>query len=670
MVRSTDGPRNMWQITPLVVNLVARHRGTLPVLITCPHGGDAVPADVPERTGQTTPAGCDFEKNRDLHTKEIALGVAQRMLDIFGEAPYVVVADFHRKYIDANRSRTCAFESAAAQPFYDEYHQTLRSFVDEIRAETGGLGLLFDIHGTSGIAGDPPDIVYLGTADGQTVARLRAADPHALWRRRSLRGFLEAAGHVVSPTQPGVPEVPRSAAASRCATTAARMPMGWKRFSSRSRALLRTDADRRNALDRRAGVCIRHARRSLRRWAHDERGAEHRPARCGAHRGGRRALQRRAESNDAGLRLGGLARAARQSGNPPRPRCAAARRRAGDVRRARHGIIFCGSIRRENCAFHPAIRVTRIWRERSWVGRHESRITLPHAGVAPGAVPLRHAAPAWRGCRARARSGKTRFQRAHSPTRKRATKNSSTTRTATHTVASHRPRSRWRTTALHRSAESAPSALSQDQRAWVLALDRSAIERMPDAAMRQRLLEEIDWREVEFPGNVPKGSQRDRHDPAPLAPGRRAVQRDGDRRARAPCAGVRSPITTLRSSSVPGQPKPPSLCRSARRFRAHARAASADGVELVITSSWRSRKKQGRHRAASSRIPKPRRRGKSAHMYGLAIDLRMSVPGLPVAEANTRTAEKMANLVRMYRSPVYKWMALRGREFGWYPVSP
>ena len=58
---------------------------------------------------------------------------------------------------------------------------------------------------------------------------------------------------------------------------------------------------------------------------------------------------------------------------------------------------------------------------------------------------------------------------------------------------------------------------------------------------------------------------------------------------------------------------------------------------------------------------------KSAHMYGLAVDLRLSVAGLPVVEWNTRTPAKMANVVRMYRSPVYKWMALRGREFGRYP---
>jgi len=135
----------------------------------------------------------------------VTLGIAQRLVDLFGEAPYVVIADYHRRYIDANRSPRCAYEADAAQPFYDEYQATLRSFVDEIRADNAGLGLLFDIHGTAGIRGDPAD-VYLGTDNGAGVARLLAADPHALFRRRSLRGFLEAAGHVVSPHAPGEAE--------------------------------------------------------------------------------------------------------------------------------------------------------------------------------------------------------------------------------------------------------------------------------------------------------------------------------------------------------------------------------------------------------------------------------------------------------------------------------
>lgn len=201
----------MWQITPTTERLVSRHRGTLPVLISCPHGGSAQPDGVPERDGYKTPSGCNFEKKGDTDTNKVALGVAQRLVDLFGEAPYVVIADYHRKYIDANRSRACAFETAAAAPFYDEYHATLRAFVDEIRSENGGdnsgVGLLFDIHGTSGIASDPAD-VYLGTDNGASVARLLAADPRALFRRRSLRGFLEAAGRVVSPHALGEPEVP------------------------------------------------------------------------------------------------------------------------------------------------------------------------------------------------------------------------------------------------------------------------------------------------------------------------------------------------------------------------------------------------------------------------------------------------------------------------------
>jgi hypothetical protein len=86
----------------------------------------------------------------DLHTRAITMGVAQRLLSICGDAPYVVViAEFRRRFIDANRVDAnaipnCACAVPAAKPLYDEYHQTLREFVDEIRAESGGLGLVFE----------------------------------------------------------------------------------------------------------------------------------------------------------------------------------------------------------------------------------------------------------------------------------------------------------------------------------------------------------------------------------------------------------------------------------------------------------------------------------------------------------------------------------------------
>jgi N-formylglutamate amidohydrolase len=185
--------------------LVSRHGGTLPALLTCSHGGDEVPPGVPPRTA--SPPGCPpLELDRDLRTREVTTGIAQRLLDLTGEAPSVVIAEYDREYIDANRRAECAFEpvpKSHARRFYDEYHNTIRQFIDDIRAENGGLGLLFDIHGTGGLEETPADL-YLGTVCGQTVERLLRTDPRAMERPRSLRGFLEAADYDVVAEAPAL----------------------------------------------------------------------------------------------------------------------------------------------------------------------------------------------------------------------------------------------------------------------------------------------------------------------------------------------------------------------------------------------------------------------------------------------------------------------------------
>jgi D-alanyl-D-alanine carboxypeptidase/3D domain len=212
---------------------------------------------------------------------------------------------------------------------------------------------------------------------------------------------------------------------------------------------------------------------------------------------------------------------------------------------------------------------------------------------------------------------------------------------------------------------SAPRALTAQERAWVLTLDRSALERLPDAARRRRYLEEINWRDIEFPGNVPKGG-RDRKvllshwklseelfsAVAAVTPERRVPS----------TIGYHDPMVV----KVPGQPSHWLFPEARDAFVRMRQAAKADGVRLEIASSWRSAAKQAAI-SKSQRNPKAAARGKSAHMYGLAVDLRLRVPGLDISDANTRTAEKMANVVRMYRSPVYKWMALRAQHYGWYP---
>ena len=189
----------MWTITYEETNLVSRHRGTMPAILTCPHGGDKQPPGVPNRrTGVELPSDCRFEPNTDRFTRTITRGVAQVLFDVFGEAPYVVIANFDRAFIDANRALDkCAFEDPDAQPFYDEYHNTIRNFVDEIRGDNGGLGLLFDIHGTAEIDHDPAE-VYLGTLNGEAISNLLSRDSLAMSRRRSLPGLLREADYAVS----------------------------------------------------------------------------------------------------------------------------------------------------------------------------------------------------------------------------------------------------------------------------------------------------------------------------------------------------------------------------------------------------------------------------------------------------------------------------------------
>jgi N-formylglutamate amidohydrolase len=196
--------------------LVQQHRGTLPVILTAPHGGSTKPAQVSLRKETETPAGCDFETNRDNETASITAAVAQKLLDLTGLSPYVVIAQFHRRYIDANRSEACAFTDQDALPFYREYHARIVAAVTEVLCQNQGRGFLFDIHGTQVIASDQADI-YLGTANGASLPA--GFDRRNLFMQHGLHGQLAAARHPtgeggegpvfsyrVSPADASVPE--------------------------------------------------------------------------------------------------------------------------------------------------------------------------------------------------------------------------------------------------------------------------------------------------------------------------------------------------------------------------------------------------------------------------------------------------------------------------------
>ena len=188
------------------VLLVDRLHGTLPVLLACGHDGTKRPEGVCARKRERFPEECDFQPSRDLNVADLARAMADRLRGQAGEAPYVVIAGFHRKYIDSNRSAECAFEPGPAEPYYREYHAALRGFVDEIRAENDGIGLLLDLHGFQRRKNAPADI-YVGTENGKTITALRAGtSDDVLYRRRGLVGLLQAAGYAVVPGRFRQPE--------------------------------------------------------------------------------------------------------------------------------------------------------------------------------------------------------------------------------------------------------------------------------------------------------------------------------------------------------------------------------------------------------------------------------------------------------------------------------
>jgi hypothetical protein len=176
-------------VTYSTKNLVKRHRGTMPIILTAPHGGSEQPPRVSARTG--APAGCDgrekFVVGRDDRTAEVTEAVAKRILETTGLSPYVVIAEFGRTFIDANRTEACAFTDRQAKPFYDEYHSRIDGYMKQILDQNGGRGFLFDIHG-SGVQSDNPADIFLGTAHRRTLQEGYAYE--RLFAQHGLQGLL------------------------------------------------------------------------------------------------------------------------------------------------------------------------------------------------------------------------------------------------------------------------------------------------------------------------------------------------------------------------------------------------------------------------------------------------------------------------------------------------
>jgi len=182
--------------SPKSTDLILIQKGTLPIIVSAPHGGRLAVPGVPERIGRGL---TNFQTVRDDHTAELAESFAAELGEQLKGKPWLVVARFDRMFIDVNRPAKEGYESEKARSTYDAYHATLAAACKAVR-EKDGRGLLLDIHGQ----GEFKDAICRGTRNGKTVSLLLDRDGRAaLTGKRSVLGHLQRIGYRILPSCDG-----------------------------------------------------------------------------------------------------------------------------------------------------------------------------------------------------------------------------------------------------------------------------------------------------------------------------------------------------------------------------------------------------------------------------------------------------------------------------------
>ena len=166
--------------------------GGLPIILSAPHGGREVIHGVAQRQGIGVP---QFTTGRDNNTAELAELVGGKLAERLGAKPFLVIARFERKYVDANRPEAAAYESNGAKPYYDGYHRAIQAACENIRVNWSA-GLLLDVHGQR----TEPDTIFRGTDNGRSVTALEQKfGREALTGPRSILGQLAMRGYKIDP---------------------------------------------------------------------------------------------------------------------------------------------------------------------------------------------------------------------------------------------------------------------------------------------------------------------------------------------------------------------------------------------------------------------------------------------------------------------------------------
>lgn len=123
-------------------NYVEYHVGTLPIVISVPHGGLVAPAGIPDRTCNNPTLGTDS------NTIDLAKQIDSSFLRRTGCRPHIIYCNLKRTKIDCNRNLADgACGNAEAETAWTEFHQFIETAQQTAQAAYNDKAIYFDLHG-------------------------------------------------------------------------------------------------------------------------------------------------------------------------------------------------------------------------------------------------------------------------------------------------------------------------------------------------------------------------------------------------------------------------------------------------------------------------------------------------------------------------------------------
>jgi len=122
-------------------NFIEYLEGSLPIIISAPHGGTFAPNDIVNRT--------DGVFDRDDYTKELTLEIIEEFFKQTNCYPHTIMMDLCRTKVDANREEN---EAVSKDEQSIATYRSFHSFIEESISKVGKKyqkGLYLDIHGQS-----------------------------------------------------------------------------------------------------------------------------------------------------------------------------------------------------------------------------------------------------------------------------------------------------------------------------------------------------------------------------------------------------------------------------------------------------------------------------------------------------------------------------------------